>query len=153
MKSTGRWWPRCEEVTGEPVVASCDAPGGLQSAKGVFSTMSFPARLLAETERLLPGRSVQNDAPGATLTQPASQLQAVISVIWRGGLLPLSRLGLWAEISQQVRRHRLHVEAPPSGEPSHGVLLTRLADGEGRPVFRDGEFELKRGSAVGDDDG
>ncbi len=64
----------------------------------------------------------------------------------------LARLGLWAKISEEVRRHRLHIVAPPGIEAPGGMFLARLADREGRPVFRDGEFELKRGSAVGDYD-
>jgi hypothetical protein len=63
-----------------------------------------------------------------------------------------ARFGLWAEIIKQVRRHRLHIVAPPGVESLRRVLLARLADGEGRPVFRDDEFDLKPGSAVGDDD-
>jgi hypothetical protein len=63
-----------------------------------------------------------------------------------------ARLGLWAKIGKQVRRHCLHIVAPPGVEPARGALLPRLADGEGGSVFRNGEFELKRGSAVGDDD-
>jgi hypothetical protein len=63
-----------------------------------------------------------------------------------------ARLGLWAEISKQARRHCLHIIAPPSVELSKCALLARLADGERRSVFRDGEFDLKPASAVGDDD-
>jgi hypothetical protein len=49
-----------------------------------------------------------------------------------------AQLGLWAEINKQVRRHRLHIVAPPGVEFSKCARLNRLADGKGRLVLRDG---------------
>jgi hypothetical protein len=68
------------------------------------------------------------------------------------GKCTLALHGSWAEIGKQVRRHRLYIVAPPGVKPPRAALLARLADGEDRPVFGHGEFDLKPASAVGDDE-
>jgi hypothetical protein len=58
----------------------------------------------------------------------------------------------WAKISKEIRSHCLRIEAPPSVEPSHCVLLIRFANDKSRPIAGNGEFNLECGSAVSNDD-
>lgn len=70
--------------------------------------MSFAIRLLAETERLFPVRSVRNDAFGPAGFQPLSQFRAVVGLVaeqpLRGLAFTYEGLRRWTIMCRAIRQ-------------------------------------------------